>query len=121
MRDINYPLSAIGVVLLVVGVSFWLAQRRHPHFDMFDLIMENGRVSRIAVAFMLVLLVTTGVIINMALENTLTEGFFGLYIGAWVAPLVARVVFNRQEPPSTTTFTSTTEKTTVVAPPETKP
>ena len=120
MRELNYPLAAIGVVLVVVGFSFWLAQRRHPQFDFFDLIMENGRVSRIAVAFMLVLLVTTGVIINMALENTLTEGFFGLYIGAWVAPLVARVVFNRQDPPSSSTFTSTVEKTTVVSP-EAKP
>lgn len=89
------------VVALTIIVTFWRAQR-HPElaFDAFDLIMENGRVSKIAIAFMLVLVVTTWVIVDLQLNGNLTEGYFVAYGGMWVAPLVAKVVFNKTDLPS---------------------
>lgn len=107
---------AVGAVLIVV--SFWRAHSR-PGFDFnaFDLIMENGRVSKIALAFMLVLAVSTWVIVAQQLAGKLTEGLFGLWLTAWVTPLVAKVVFNKTDIPSETGTTITTkiestEKTT---------
>lgn len=100
----------LGLAILTILVSFWRAQK-HPElaFDAFDLIMENGRVSKIAIAFMIVLIVTTWVIVDLQLKGNLTEGYFVAYGGMWVAPLVAKVVFNKTEIPSNTTITSMTE------------
>jgi len=74
--------------------------------------MENGKVSKIALGFMVVLAVTTWVVIVKEIKGTLTEGIFGLYGTMWVLPLVAKVVFNKTEMPGTTvtSMTTTTEK-----------
>jgi len=111
----------LAVACLCIVVSFWRAHRNHAFtFDAFDLVMENGKVSKIAVAFMLVLGVTTWVIIDQQIAGKLTEGMFGLYGGMWVMPLVAKVVFAKTEMPSTTTVASmtTTTTATVQEPPQ---
>lgn len=111
-------LTILAVAAIMVVVSFWRAHNR-PGFDFnaFDLIMENGKVSKIAFAFMLVLGVSTWVIVTLAIKDKLTDGMFGLWLGAWVTPLVAKVVFNKTDmPPETGTVITTkiesTEKTT---------
>ncbi len=102
----NWPVPTLMHVILSVGfiavaVTFWNAHRRTDvQFNALDLVMENGRVSRIAVAFMLVLGVTTWVIVDLQIKGALTEAYFLAYSGAWIAPLVARVVFNKSEPPT---------------------
>ena len=102
-------LTALCGLFVIIGLSFWSAQKRKDFaFDLFDILMENGKVSRIAVAFMLVLAVTTWIIINEEIKGRLTEGMFGLYLGAWVAPLVAKVIFGKTDAPGTTTVSSTT-------------
>lgn len=97
--------SALALLLagLLIGISLWRAHSRADiEFNLLDLLMENGRVSKIAVAFMLVLGVTTWVTIHLTLSGRLTEGYLGLYLGAWVVPLIAKVVFNKTEAPSLT-------------------
>lgn len=96
----------------IIG-TFWRAHRT-PGFDFncFDLVMENGKVSKIAFAFMLVLAVTTWVIVDQQIQGKLTEGMFGLYGGMWVLPLVAKVIFNKADMPGTTTVTSMSETIT---------
>jgi len=106
---------ALILGLVVIAISVWNAQKNNVSFDLFDLIIENGRVSKTAVAFMLVLLVTTWIMIVLVYRNGMTEGYLGIYGSMWVAPLVARVVFGKSEMPSTSTFKSTTE-TRVVEP-----
>lgn len=113
--DWMLTILAIGAVL--IAVSFWRAHSR-PGFDFnaFDLIMENGRVSKISLAYMLVLLVSTWVIVDMEMKGKLTEGMFGMWLGAWVAPLIAKVVFNKSEMPSGTTTTTELKTTETTAP-----
>lgn len=112
--NINYTAIGLAVVLAIAILSFWRAQKSETfQFDAFDLIMENGRVSRIAVAYMLVLAVTTWVIIDLQLKAALTEGYFTTYGAMWVIPLVAKVVFNKNELPANSTFTSVTKTETV--------
>jgi len=109
-------LTALCAIVILLAASLWRAQKR-PDFDLFDLIMENGRVSKIAVAFMLVLCVTTWVIIKMAIDKTLTEGLFAIYAGSWVTPLVAKVIFGKDAPTSVTTSSMTSTTVTKEPPP----
>lgn len=104
--------------LAFVAVTFWVAHRsRDAKFDAFDLVMEDGKASKIAVAYMLVLAVSTWVIIDQQIDGKLSEGTLGLWLGAWVGPLVAKVVFGKDAAPATTS-TITMTKTTTEAPTE---
>lgn len=86
------------VALIGIGASFWRAHKDHTfNFNAFDLLMENGHVSKISVAFMLVLVVTTWLMIDLQMTGKLTEGYFTIYGSMWVAPLIARVVFNKSD------------------------
>jgi len=106
---IDPMLTGLCLVFIIIGLSFWRAQKRPDFaFDLFDLIMENGKVSKIAAAFMLVLAVTTWVIVDQQIKGSLSNEMFGLYGGMWVLPLVAKVVFNKQDMPDNTSMTSTT-------------
>jgi len=109
---IDPMLTGLCLVFIIIGLSFWRAQKRPDFaFDLFDLIMENGKVSKIAAAFMLVLAVTTWVIVDQQIKGSLSNEMFGLYGGMWVLPLVAKVVFNKQDMPDNTTITSMTSTT----------
>jgi hypothetical protein len=111
---INWMQVILIISAIAIAYSFWKAQKEPGfNFNAFDLLMENGHVSKIAVAFMLVLFVTTWVIIDLQISSKLTEGYFTMYGTLWVTPLVAKVVFNKPDN-STTTSTSTltvTDKT----------
>lgn len=105
--------AVLAIAVLVIGISIWNAHKSQSTiFNAFDLLMENGRVSKIAVAFMLVLLVSTWVIVDQQISAKLSEGMFGLWLTAWVTPLVAKVVFAKTDPPGMTTSTTIMQETT---------
>lgn len=100
MTPREWMLVVLAVAALAVLVSVWHAHRSAiMRFNIFDLVMENGRVSKISVSYMLVLGVSTWVIVNQEISGKLTEGIFGMWLAAWVSPLVARVVFGKTEMP----------------------
>lgn len=102
-------LTILAIVAVWVIIAFYRAHRKPGfEFNMFDLVMENGRVSRIGVAFMTVLGVTTWVFIDLQITGKMTEGFMTTYGLMWVAPVVAKVFFNKTEPPGITTVETTT-------------
>jgi hypothetical protein len=107
---IDLMLVLLGSGLLVLLFSFWRAHVAYGNaFNLFDLIMEDGKISRVALWFMIAGAVSTWVIVDMQIKDKLTEGIFGLWLTAWVAPLIAKMVFNKAEvPASTLTVTSTT-------------
>ncbi len=108
--DAMHLILATGFVVMLL--TFWRAHTRAGiSFNAFDLVLENGRVSKIALAFMLVLGVSTWVIVDQQITGKLTEGMFGLWLTAWVIPLVAKVVFNKSEMPSGTTITTSIQST----------
>lgn len=111
----DWMLTILATGALLVVLSFWCAHRKQGfNFNAFDLIMESGKVSKTALAFMIVLGVTTWVIVDLQIKGRLTEAYFGAYGVMWVGPLVARVIFGKTEMPGTTITTSiqSTEKTT---------
>ena len=93
---IDWMLTILAVGVGIIAISIWKAQRR-PDFDFFDLLMENGRVSRIAFWFMAAGAVSTWVIIDLEIKGKLDPTMFGLWLTAWVGPLIAKMVFGRND------------------------
>lgn len=113
----HYHLDWMQLILvtatMVIIYSFWRAHHRKGFdFNAFDLLMENGRVSKLAFAFMVALLLTTWVIINLCVHDKLTEGYFTTYGTMWVVPIVAKLFAGKNTDTSTETTTKVTEKTT---------
>ena len=109
--------------LLVLGLAFivltlWRAHlgRTNP-LNAFDLVMEDGKLSRVAFAFMLVLGVTTWIMIDLQIKGKMTEGYLTSFGAMWVLPLVAKFVFGKTEMPGITSSTKVFEQTTEVTKP----
>lgn len=102
--------AALLIVSIVIAWSFIRAHRDKTNsFNLIDLLMEGGRLSRIACAFMATLVVTSWVIVKLTIEGKLTEGLFTAYVAAWVAPIVAKLFSG---PSATATASSTSTVTT---------
>jgi hypothetical protein len=83
----------LAVGILVMLASVWRAHRTQGfEFNAFDLIMSGGRVDKIAVSFMLVLILSSWIMLDLQINGKMTEGYLGIYVGAWIAPLVSKVV-----------------------------
>jgi hypothetical protein len=67
---------------------------RNPHveFNLLDLLMEGGRVSKVSFLVMGAFFVSSWLMLALQAAGKMTEGYFGLYAGAWVAPLIARLM-----------------------------
>lgn len=101
-------------ILFVALLLVWSLYRAHrdvaSSFNVLDLFMDRGRVSKMAFAFMTTLGVTSWIMVRLTTEGKLTEGYFAGYGVMWVAPLVAKL-FSVQSPSSMTTTTSMTQET----------
>ena len=119
LAKLDPMLTILAAVAVCIGLALWRAHRR-PGFDfnLFDLLMENGRVSRLALWYNVSGAVSTWVIIDAQIKDKLSEGLFGLWLTAWVGSIIAKLVFNRTEPPGTTMIETTTinKKETVTEP-----
>jgi hypothetical protein len=75
-----------------VIVSLWRFQKNpNNEFDILDLLMENGRVSRTAAAFSVTLIITSWIMLKLTVDKSMTEGYLGIYGGLWVTPIVTRM------------------------------
>jgi len=89
----------LAIAFLVIAFSFWQQHKNgNSSFNAFDLIMNKGKVDKIALSYMLVLALSSWIMIDLQVNGKMTEGYFGIYIGAWIAPLVSKVVFNKDVP-----------------------
>lgn len=106
--------AALSVVLLLVTWSFYRAQRDPAFtFNLFDLLMENGRVSKLATAFNVGVLALTWIMIRLTVDGKMTEGYVGLYGTIVIAPVIAKL-FSPAPPPGTTTTVDTGATRTTV-------
>lgn len=103
--SIIFGLVAIAIaLLLLLALMRWSRAHADP-FDVRDLFMENGRASKGAVVLMGSFAATTWFFIFYALTGRMSEGYFGLYAAAWIAPAVARMITNPGGAPSPSTPT----------------
>ena len=91
-----FELRSTDALLLIFGLliawSFYRAQRDPAvSFNLFDLVMENGKVSKLAVAFMTGLVVLSWIMIRLTVTGKMTEGYVGLYGGIIIAPVIAKL------------------------------
>ncbi len=105
-------------LILALGIV-WSLYRAHRDknglrdFNLFDLIMENGRVSKLAAVFMGGTLLISWIMVQLTIAGKMTEGYLGLYFAGVIAPVISKLF--SPLPPSTTTITETSKETKVVA------
>jgi hypothetical protein len=81
-----------GVMLIVAFILWRLHRDPNNNVDLTDLLQINGRVSKIAVAFLTTLFTSSWYVVHEALEKQLTDTAFAAYLTAWVAPIVAAIL-----------------------------
>ncbi len=104
--------ASLAIILLLVTWSFYLAQKDPTvSFNLFDLVMENGRVSKLAAAFVVGVMALTWIMIRLTVDGKMTEGYVGLYGTIVIAPVIAKL-FSPAPPAGTTTTTTGATSTT---------
>lgn len=126
----NYKYAAVAILAgLCVGILITLLHSNASHrskIDLEDLLLgADGKISSVALAFWICCGFSNWLMVYLTMTGKMTEGYFGLYLTAWVLPLTAKQVFNQKTMPTMSGSTTTTEvsaasKTTVVSPPEEK-
>ena len=94
----RYPTTseaiAITIILLVVLSLYRLHKNPTVNFDVFDLLMENGKVSRIACITMGTWVALVSVSFGTYLDGKMTEGLYTAFGGLCFAPMIARMFSN---------------------------
>ena len=99
--------TLLAVIVAGVAVSFYRYQKNPDNtFNILDLMMENGRVSRLAVAFLLTLVVTSWVMIKLTVDGKMTEGYLMAFGGMWIAPIISKMFATNNTSATTTTSVS---------------
>lgn len=91
--SLDWMVVALIAALVIISISLYRAQKDGTNkLDLYDLVMENGRLSRTAFVMMASFVVTSWIMVTLTLNGKMTEGIFGLYCTAWVAPVVTRII-----------------------------
>lgn len=109
---------------MMMALVIWRSLRKmhdasDVNFDLRDLLMEGGRVSKVSCVMMGAFAATTWQFVYFSLNGKMTEGYAGIYAAAWITPIVARMMARGEGTPGPTTVTTTTE-TTLKVPGENK-
>jgi hypothetical protein len=87
-------ITIAAFIIAVLGI-IWSIYRLHlnpnVNFNLLDLLIENDKVSKVSCLVMGSFFVTSWIMVDLQAHGKMTEGFLGLYAGAWVAPLIARL------------------------------
>lgn len=103
-----------GLILIGVICIAWMvyrAQQKDPEFDFFDLLKENGKVSKISCVAMGSWTAMTYVFVGMYRDGKMTETLLLAYGGLCFAPLIAKMF---SIPNNTTTVSSSSTSTAVI-------
>lgn len=107
----------LAAVIIVIAISVYkMHQDANSRFNVLDLLMEGGRTSRIATAFMVALVATTWVFIKLAVDGKMTEGYMLAFGGMWVTPIVSRMFATNQVSSSSSETTTTATSVQVIKP-----
>lgn len=93
--------SVGAITILLIAWSLYRAHKDKDlkELNLFDLIIENKRISRIACLFIASWIVTSLVIWKLTTDGKMTEGYFLAYGSMWVAPLIAKMFAPPTNPP----------------------
>ncbi len=98
LMDYVFSINLMGVVLLmmVLGVvatlfAYHKDKGDYKTFDLTDLIMENGRISKLASTMLGAFVIHSWIMVELTLANKMTEGYITLYGTIWIAPVLAQM------------------------------
>jgi hypothetical protein len=108
-RHVMYALLASATLLIMLTL-----ERRNRNdassFSFDDLLTENGKTSKAACVMFGAFALSVWLVIFLAVNDKMTEGYFGAFLAAWVAPTVAKII---KGPEAVSTSTVTATSTTV--------
>lgn len=93
----GYEINVMAMSLIIF-IAWCFNEARHLNkaedntFYVIDLLMENGRISKAAVVMMGAFVLTTWMMVTLTLKDKLTEGYLGIYVAAWITPVVVRLI-----------------------------
>lgn len=104
-------LLILGAIVVAILVSLEMRNKnKASRINLDDLLIgEDGKASKAAFVMHGSFVVTSWVVIYQMLNKSLTDTTFGLYVAAWVAPAVTKLI-KGSSPVATseTTITATT-------------
>lgn len=105
--SVNPMVIVLAIALAGIIYMLWKGQRDggKNSFDVWDLFMDTlpdktRRASGIKSTYQAAFVISSWVIVDQEIKGTLNDAVFGLYLGTWCASLIAKVVFDKQDPPA---------------------
>lgn len=88
-----------GLLFIALAIfSLWRAHKTPGfNFSLFDLLMENGRVSRLACVFMGSWVLLTWIMVRLTIDGKMTDGYFTSYAVSCFAGIVAKLFATQPE------------------------
>jgi hypothetical protein len=107
-RHVMYAILACVTLLIM-----WTLERRNKNaastFSFDDLLTDNGKTSKPAAVMFGAFALSVWLMVFLAVNDKMTEGYFGAFLAAWVAPSVAKII--KGDPPGTVTSVISTSTT----------
>lgn len=92
---VDYAMPLL-LALAVLAMLFALVRRSrsaHSALNLDDLLLgEDGKLSKAAAVMIGAFAMTTWLMVYLALQGKMTEGYLAIYVGAWIAPTVTRLI-----------------------------
>lgn len=108
------------MVIIIAALIFSLIKRDRSissKINLEDLLIgEDDKVSKAAAVMMGAFAMTTWLMVYLAMSGKMTEGYLAIYVGAWIAPTVTKLIVGQSAPPANVTETQRSETTKVVTP-----
>jgi hypothetical protein len=100
----NYTklLMVVALVVVILMAATMLTKRDRSSasaINLEDLLLgDDGKLSKAAAVMMGAFAMTTWLMVYLALNNKMTEGYLAIYVGAWIAPTVTRLIIVKPTP-----------------------
>lgn len=105
-------LMTAALILVIIAIVYALMKRDRSatsYINLEDLLLgDDGKLSKAAAVMMGSFALTTWLMVYLALGNKMTEGYLAIYVAAWIAPTVTRLIVNKPAETTATIETSTT-------------
>lgn len=89
-------LATFGLLFILGALIIWRSLQKltagNSTYDWHDLLMEHNKASKAAHVMLGAFAVTTWMMVYLTLSEKLTEGYLAIYVAAWIAPVVTRLI-----------------------------
>jgi hypothetical protein len=117
IKLLNNPMAFVLLIIALLAlIVLWSIQAKRDNFDLRALITDprTHQPSVHKMGELVALIVSTWLIVYLALNGKIDENYFGLYMAVWAGAQVANNwVSNKYNPAASTTVTSSTVSTVV--------